>query len=323
VKEYCPIVFRNIRERFGVDDADYMYSLTKAQPIAMDSPGRSGARFFLSADKMFVMKTLISEEVEQMHSLLKQYHPYVVERHGKTLLPQYLGMYRVTAEGAETYIVVTRNIFSNHLTVHRKFDLKGSTVDREASEKEREKDFPTLKDNDFVKEGNKLFMGDEAKEKLLETLAADVDFLCKLNLMDYSLCLGIHDCEKAEQEERDAPRNEEEGEIVEEEEDEASLKSGEGGMTPPDSPQTGRERFYRDGEIDPLVDIYAIPSTSASPRKEIYFMGLVDILTNYGIKKRTAQAAKTVKHGTGAEISTVHPEQYGKRFLEFVAKVIE
>ena len=24
VKEYCPIVFRNLRERFGIDDQDYM-----------------------------------------------------------------------------------------------------------------------------------------------------------------------------------------------------------------------------------------------------------------------------------------------------------
>lgn len=29
-----------------------------------------------------------------MHSFLKHYHPYVVEKHGITLLPQYLGMYR-------------------------------------------------------------------------------------------------------------------------------------------------------------------------------------------------------------------------------------
>ena len=26
VKEYCPIVFRNLRERFGIDDQDYMVS---------------------------------------------------------------------------------------------------------------------------------------------------------------------------------------------------------------------------------------------------------------------------------------------------------
>lgn len=58
--------------------------------------------------------------------------------------------------------------------VCRKFDLKGSTVDREASDKEKEKDLPTLKDNDFVKEGMKILIGDEAKDKLLEVLNADV-----------------------------------------------------------------------------------------------------------------------------------------------------
>lgn len=47
-------------------------------------------------------------------------------------------------------------------------------MDREASEKEKEKDLPTLKDNDFVKEGLKIHIGDTAKEKLLETLTADV-----------------------------------------------------------------------------------------------------------------------------------------------------
>jgi len=58
------------------------------------------------------------------------------------------------------------------------------------------------------------------------------------------------------------------------------------------------------------------------PRNEIYFLALVDILTHYGVKKRTAQAAKTVKHGAGAEISTVRPDQYAKRFLEFVERIV-
>lgn len=113
-----------------------------------------------------------------------------MERHGKTLLPQYLGMYRLTVDNGEHYIVVMRNVFSNHLSTHRKFDLKGSTVDREASDKEREKELPTLKDNDFVNEQMKVYIGEEAKQKLMETLTADVEFLTKLHLMDYSLLLG-------------------------------------------------------------------------------------------------------------------------------------
>lgn len=64
-------------------------------------------------------------------------------------------------------------------------------------------------------------------------------------------------------------------------------------------------------------------SISECPRAEIYFIALIDILTHYGVKKRTAQAAKTVKHGAGAEISTVKPDQYARRLLEFVEKIIE
>jgi hypothetical protein len=77
------MVFRNLRERFGIDDESFLKSLTQC-PKKMDSSGRSGAKFYLSIDSLYVLKTLTSEEVEQMHSLLKQYHPYVVERHGKS-----------------------------------------------------------------------------------------------------------------------------------------------------------------------------------------------------------------------------------------------
>lgn len=55
---------------------------------------------------------------------------YIVERHADTLLPQYLGMYRITINDSETYVVVVRNIFSARLTVHRKYDLKVCLADR-------------------------------------------------------------------------------------------------------------------------------------------------------------------------------------------------
>lgn len=37
--------------------------------------------------------------------------------------------------------------------------------------------------------------------------------------------------------------------------------------------------------------------TSGAPQREVYFMGLIDVLTQYDTKKKAAHAAKTVKHG--------------------------
>ncbi|VVC39355.1 Phosphatidylinositol-4-phosphate 5-kinase, N-terminal domain,Phosphatidylinositol-4-phosphate 5-kinase [Cinara cedri] len=334
IKEYCPLVFRNLRERFGIDDLDYKESMTRSQPVSADASGKSNAGFYYSYDKLFIIKTLTSEEVERMHSFLKHYHPYVVERHGKTLLPQYLGMYRLTVDGDEHYVVAMRNVFSNHLATHRKFDLKGSTVDREASDKEKEKDLPTFKDNDFVKERTKIYIGDEAKDKLLETLGADVDFLTGLHLMDYSLLLGIHDCTRAEREREEAIVSGTGDVNAEEEDEDAEDSEGAGNTvtwanTPPDSPHSLLARDtslcqYDVAAIIPDLDIYAIPSSEGAPVREIYFIALIDVLTHYGVKKQAAKAAKTLKHGSNVDgISTCDPEQYGKRFIEFLSKAIE
>ena len=61
-----------------------------------------------------------------------------------------------------------------------------------------------------------------------------------------------------------------------------------------------------------------------APRKEIYFLGIIDVLTPYSVKKQAARAAKTVKYGSDADgISTVEPDLYAKRFMEFVSNQIE
>jgi hypothetical protein len=327
VKDYCPLVFRNLRERFGIDDQEFRESLTRSEPIHFPSPGKSGAKFYQSSDMLYIIKTLTSEEVEQMHSLLKHYHPYVVERHGKTLLPQYIAMYRLTVDGMEHYMVVSRNVFSNHLKIHRKYDLKGSTVDREASDKEKGKELPTLKDNDFLRDGGKIYIGDDAKEKLMDTLTADVGFLTKLHLMDYSLLLGVHDGEKAEQEEKEKPEIQDENGVAEDEDDSDDVNNAGqgGGPTPPDSPSPAiHGEFEYNGKIIPKIDIYGIPSNPGAPKQEIYFLAVIDVLTHYGVKKQAAKAAKTVKYGSSVEgVSTCEPDQYGKRFLDFIQKAIE
>ncbi|KAH7963422.1 hypothetical protein HPB52_021141 [Rhipicephalus sanguineus] len=138
-----------------------------------------------------------------------------------------------------------------------------------------EKDIPTLKDNDLVKDGTKVHIGVDAKERFLELLTADVNFLAQMNVMDYSLCLGIHDVERAEQEALERERVEalmEEADngtggsdaLPQSEEDEDSAGSGlaDAVPTPPDSPggRFRNELGISNGLFNPARDIYAICS---------------------------------------------------------------
>ena len=62
------------------------------------------------------------------HSFLNRNSSVLSFFSGKTLLPQYLGMYRLTVDNVEHYLVVMRNVFSNHLNIHMKYDLKGKIL---------------------------------------------------------------------------------------------------------------------------------------------------------------------------------------------------
>uniref|UniRef100_A0A3B5MBM0 Phosphatidylinositol 5-phosphate 4-kinase type-2 gamma n=1 Tax=Xiphophorus couchianus TaxID=32473 RepID=A0A3B5MBM0_9TELE len=315
-KEYCPQVFRNLRERFGIEDLDYQVSLTRSPPVrSADDQGES--LLLNSYDRTLVIKQISSEDVADMHNILSEYHQHIVKCHGSTLLPQFLGMYRVSVDSEEAYLIVMRNMFSHRLVVHRKYDLK---VRR--NHQVLEKELPTFKDMDFRNNLQKVYVTDEEKEKFMEKLNKDVEFLVKLKIMDYSLLLGIHDIGRTEREE------EESGEVSNEEEAES-----ENGLAP--GPAVGSYGTSPEGiagymssckplgpgEFDPYVDVYALRSCPGAPQREVYFMGLIDVLTQYDTKKKAAHAAKTVKHGAGAEISTVHPEQYAKRFRDFISKI--
>ena len=47
-------------------------------------------------------------------------------------------------------------------------------MQREASDKEKAKDLPTFKDNDFLNEKMTIQIGDASKERLMENIQADV-----------------------------------------------------------------------------------------------------------------------------------------------------
>ena len=176
VKEYCPLVFKNIRERFNIHDDAYVKSLTAGDVEPLDcSSGKSQAKFYVSWDRRYIIKTITSEDVEALHNILTDYHKHIVETRGDTLLPHMLSLYRLTVEDKENYMLVMRNVFTARYRVQIKYDIKGSSVDRAASLKEKEKDTPTFKDNDLINDGRHLAIGNEAKRAFMQKLSRDVD----------------------------------------------------------------------------------------------------------------------------------------------------
>lgn len=79
--------------------------------------------------------------------------------------------------------------------IHKIWDLKGSTLGRRAKRGDG-----VHKDLDFVEEGRKLRVGSETKENIMDQLRRDATFLAKMNIMDYSMLLGVHLCSSAEPE---------------------------------------------------------------------------------------------------------------------------
>ncbi|CAH8839904.1 unnamed protein product [Trichobilharzia szidati] len=375
-KEYCPMVFKSLRDRFGVKKLDYWDAFTRYQPLWDSTRGKSGSKFLVTYNRQFVAKTISSEEVEQMHHMLEEYYSYIVKGHGQTLLPQYLGLYRLTVNDQETYILVMRNVFSPRLAIHKKYDLKS-------------KPLPTLKDADFLTDICKIHIGEEAKKKLLSTLESDILFLQENNLIDYSLLIGVHDPEIAL-----TTSNENDGDDVEGTGDSVLdanrafedkvvsagdglgtlvshgqynhpsttrssiafglASSGTGGvgtgnvstgdddddeeegvlipdsnpqvppndLTPPDSPPGAicLPQLFS-GDLHPSLECYGIKGSTDSPHSLIYFVAIIDILTRYGMRKRTAQTYKTVKHGS--DVTSVKPEFYGRRLLDFVEQCVD
>jgi hypothetical protein len=71
----------------------------------------------------------------------------------------------------------------------------------------------------------------------------------------------------------------------------------------------------------------AAPRTDATadPNKEVYYLGVIDILCEYGFKKQLEHSYKAAKYGQkiGAQsFSVVDPSQYSQRFQNFIEACI-
>lgn len=64
-------------------------SLTRSAPLNSDSQGRFGNRFLTTYDHRFVIKTVSSEDIAEMHNILKKYHQVGARENKHPLSPAF------------------------------------------------------------------------------------------------------------------------------------------------------------------------------------------------------------------------------------------
>ncbi|CAF0885996.1 unnamed protein product [Adineta ricciae] len=321
MRTYAPVAFRHFREKFNIKPADYLASINR--PFReLKNPGASGSLFYLTADDEFIIKTVQKKEAEFLKTLLPGYYMNIIQNQ-RTLLPKFFGLYcyqvteflprnkRGAGENKNIRITVMNNLIPSHVQIHEKYDLKGSTYKRRANSVERQKESPTWKDLDFIERHPQGFFLDADTFTALEkTVERDCRVLASFHIMDYSFLIGVHRIDQ-------------------------SSESPSTPATPVDpfSPKPKRmiystpmdniqAQFDEQNKPDEhLVKAGGIPARTADGQKLSLYVGIIDILQSYQLRKKLEHTLKSVVTD-GTQISVTHPNYYSERFRKFLFNTV-
>ncbi|CAN6197799.1 unnamed protein product [Urochloa humidicola] len=188
--------FRDLRKICCPSELAYISSISRCKHWNAQG-GKSKAFFAKSMDDRFIIKQIKTTE---FHSFLKfglEYfkHFGVSEvASNPTCLAKILGMYQVkeTRNGKETStnFMVMENLLFGH-NIPRKYDLKGALFSRYVPDSENPEN--VLLDQNFVEDMRTMPIYIEGKTKKLMERAIwnDTAFLSRMNVMDYSLFVGV------------------------------------------------------------------------------------------------------------------------------------
>ena len=215
-KDYAPMAFAYIRRMFGVNEFDFLLSVCgNANFIEFISNAKSGQFFFYSSDGKYMIKTMTNAESKFLRRSKYLGGTLAVERnecfssmclaasvvlphyfmhcshYPNTLITKFLGMYRVKLYHLRRNVkfVIMNSVYYTDKYLQTFYDLKGSDVGRDAKPGQ-----DVLKDNDLRKKlpQEALSIPPEIRVRVRDQVVADCKFLSQMQIMDYSMLIGIH-----------------------------------------------------------------------------------------------------------------------------------
>ncbi|CAK6978539.1 phosphatidylinositol 4-phosphate 5-kinase-like protein 1 isoform X3 [Scomber scombrus] len=348
-------VFAKLRHSLDITEEEYVTSLCSGgNYLQFISNSKSKANFFVTNDKRFFLKTQSKREVMFLLSNLQAYMEHL-EKYPHSLLVRFLGVHRIVIPNQmKKYFIVMQSVFYPDERINIRFDMKGCEVGRWTNpDTGGENVIKVLKDNNF--EGQHIELGQE-KSWFADQMKADAAFLQELNVLDYSLLLAHQPLHQDELDGKhsladlvirttksvdlqDSPTGSDPtstpllepsaGQVVL---DTTDCRS--------EQPQGAAEAT---GEGIPLQEINSLPkeTNADSELQEFaehhrrllpnckngihvidgpdhrYFVGIIDIFTVYGLKKRLENMWKNIRF-PGRAFSTVSPRKYSRRFCQWI-----
>lgn len=316
VSAYSPRCFASLRSYYGLDDRAYRKAVLDSGPFfsfQSNSKGaaRTGGIFFLTRGGSYLVKTIKRDELRTLRHMLPRYVDHMRDNGQRSLLNRVCGLYQVSLNGGKDlyYFVVMNSVFAGGARIAERFDLKGSTVGRQASLEDRETlgSHAVLKDLDLALEVQQavreiypgdgeghhrygLHIGPVAKAALLAQLRSDVALLQRCSVIDYSLLVGVATSPGGESRRAWSARRRAAG---------RSLLGV-------------RHHRVHAGRLAVL------PGERRGQPATFYF-GLIDFLQPFDYKKDVEYRLKGLVYKKDA-YSCVPPSVYARRFLDFVDK---
>lgn len=352
--DYCPHTFQTIREHFGVETSQYIASMSRTTKERL-SEGASGAFMFFSHDQQLIVKSMSDEESAFLRSIAAEYASYLLTN-PDSLLTRFYGCHAIRLYGNTFNFVVMANLFSTDRVIHRRYDIKGSWVNRSAKHPSKGKrvtcrhcnakyvfgsadaeNCPVrvgrhepnmiLKDNDLTA---KVRLDPKVAEELYEQLTKDANFLSRLGIMDYSLLLGVHNVEYMVNPDQD----DEELPPLRELQRRSRMSNPPGQSSELNRRATKGRDPNGNGDAMPHRSTWqqrtGLPRLATGTRRantvvgpSIYYFGMIDILQTWNMDKKLERFFKTKVLGRDADgLSAIPPTAYCDRFKRKMAEIL-
>jgi hypothetical protein len=337
--EYAPKIFSYLRQLDKVPEDMIITSMLPMNNKSgiKETEGKGGSFFINSDDYEFVMKTITEAEFKIMVKLLQNKMVDYFRTNNNSLICRIYGVYKISIQTGiikndEIYFILMKNVIGSFYdNLLCKYDLKGSRLNRKVQSENVDKD--VLKDINFNEVEEIFLLNKDDAKKLLDIVEKDSNFLCSSGIMDYSLLVakislnnyeinslfGKNHRKKTEaqylqmigkdretisytntiRESKEINNNKEE-----EKEDEIT------------NDENDKIRF-KEGKIASLKK-YMFPSLKGDI---VYIMSIIDYFQIFNLQKNLENKYKKFKTGAKKEeISSIPPDEYKDRFIEFVKR---